>query len=68
MIKIGKTYKYSSDMVRKAIKEGYMHIGGKGFACKNCKNHSSVRKFIKDKKVMYACPKCGDRWGSSIIK
>lgn len=65
-IKIGKKYKYTSDMIRAAVKVGFKHIAGGGFACKKCGCKNSVRKFLKDKKILYACNRCGARWGSFI--
>ena len=54
-----KTYKYTADLVKAASKAGYRHIGGYSIRCKNCGHPSSVRKFIRDNKIVYKCLKCG---------
>ena len=65
-IMIGKKYKYTSDMIQAAIKVGFKHVAGGGFACKKCGCKYSVRKFLKGKGILFACNKCGARWGSLI--
>lgn len=55
-----KTYKYTSDMVKEAIANGYKHTGGRGFVCKGCKSKNSMRKFTKNGHITHAC-KCGYR-------
>jgi hypothetical protein len=58
------TYKYTSDMIKAATKAGYIHIGGKGFECKACKeakragSKQNMRKFRKDGRTIMKC-KCG---------
>lgn len=65
-IRFGKKYTFGTDMIKIIISEGFKHIPGKGFACKHCKHKFSVRKFLKGKATLYACSKCGARWGSTI--
>lgn len=57
-----RQYATASDMIKAAIDHGYRHIGGNSLACKHCKEKASVRKFIKNMYVTYACQKCGARW------
>jgi hypothetical protein len=63
---IGKKYKYTSDMIKAAVTSGFTHMAGGSLACRKCGCKSSVRKFLKDKNVLYACNKCGARWGNFI--
>lgn len=55
-------YATASDMIKSAIDHGYRHIGGNSLACKHCKEKASVRKFVKNMYVTFACHKCGARW------
>lgn len=65
-ILIGKEYKYLSDMIQAAIKAGFKHVAGGGFACKKCKRKYSARKFLKGRGTLFACNKCRARWGNFI--
>lgn len=65
-IEFGAKYKFCSDMIKVSLKEGFKHVPGKGLACKNCKDKYSTRKFLKDRATLYACYKCGARWGSIV--
>lgn len=58
----GKKYISTSAMIKAAIDAGFTHVGGRGLACRNCKDKYSARKFLKDKRATYACAKCGARW------
>lgn len=65
-IKIGKKYKYTSDMIQAATNVEFKHVAGGSLACRKCGCKNSVRKFLKNKTILYACNKCGARWGNFI--
>lgn len=65
-IKFGTKYKFCSDMVKEALKKDFKHVAGQGLACKHCKSKYSTRKFLKGRATLYACHKCGARWGSTV--